>query len=48
MGNFVEHVVGTSKNKGLKTHFKSEPNPLQKQQKPTQTSKGHNPEWICA
>jgi hypothetical protein len=27
MGNFVEHLVGASKNKGLKTLLKSNPTP---------------------
>jgi hypothetical protein len=48
LGNFTEHLVGTPKTKGLKTPFPNQPNPLQKERKPTQQSRGTIRERICA
>jgi hypothetical protein len=39
LGNSIEHLVGTSKNKGLKTLLKSNPTPSKNERNPTQTMK---------
>jgi hypothetical protein len=45
--NFIEHVVGTSKNKGLKPLYNLT-QPLQKVKIPTQQQRGTIRGWICA
>jgi hypothetical protein len=35
VGQFVEHLVGVSKNNGLKTHFNTNPTPYKKSKNPT-------------
>jgi hypothetical protein len=47
LGNFVEHLVGAQKPKGLKTPFKTTQPPAQTTQNPTKTM-GHNPKMdLC-
>jgi hypothetical protein len=47
LGQFVEHLVGESQNKGLTNPTKIYPNPLQKYVNPTQKIHAHSVFTVC-